>query len=228
MPSWPFAPKIKNNFLRIRWIRKRLHCEPFRRKSCLLHNRLVSFPCAAKAARTLAMNWNRTPRLDSKKVIQCKEDKPMDKLDEKQLLAAIDKLLEECDELMDQYPGEETPLEAMDKPLMDNSMEKIDKSNEPLEQDKLPMDDTIEQCDGEGCHEVLCKLLEQYPLESLDKCLDQVDKRLVENTKKLYSDETMKRGNETMECNVEEIIKLDGAMECCEEMLDNDKFIYVE
>ncbi|GFR19954.1 hypothetical protein TNCT_325841 [Trichonephila clavata] len=96
------------------------------------HNQLFSFPCAAKAARTLAMNLNRTPRVDSKKAIQCKEDKPMDKLDEKQFSEAIDKHLEECDELMDQYPGEETPLEAMDKPLMDNSMEKIDKSNEPL------------------------------------------------------------------------------------------------
>ncbi|GFQ88190.1 hypothetical protein TNCT_361891 [Trichonephila clavata] len=130
----------------------------------------------------------------------------MDKLDEKQLLEAIDKFLEQCDELMDQYPGEETPLEAMDKPLMDNSMEKIDKSNEPLEQDKFPMEDTIEQCDGEGCHEVL----EPYPLESLDKFLDPMDKPLVENTKNEFSDETIKRGNETMECNVEEIIKLDG------------------
>ncbi|GFQ82906.1 hypothetical protein TNCT_346591 [Trichonephila clavata] len=149
----------------------------------------------------------------------------MDKLDEKQLLEAIDKLLEECDELMDQYPGEEIRLEAMDKPPMDNSMEKIHKSNEPLEQDKFLMVDTIEQCDGEGCHEVLCKLLEQYPLESLDKCLDPMDNPLVENTKNEFSDETMKRGNETMECNVEEIIKLAGAMECCEEILDNDKFI---
>ncbi|GFQ78248.1 hypothetical protein TNCT_677091 [Trichonephila clavata] len=90
------------------------------------------------------------------------------------------------------------------------------------------MEDTIEKCNGEGCHEVLCKLFEQYPLESLDKCLDPMDKPLVENTKNEFSDETMKRGNETMECNVEEIIKLDGAMECCEEMLDNDKFMLNE
>ncbi|GFQ78244.1 hypothetical protein TNCT_677081 [Trichonephila clavata] len=83
MPSWPFAPKIKNNFLR----------------SC--SNPGYEFES------------NASGRL--KKAIQCKEDKLMDKLDEKQLLEAIDKLLEECDELMDQYPGEETPLEAMDK-----------------------------------------------------------------------------------------------------------------
>ncbi|GFQ85471.1 hypothetical protein TNCT_613651 [Trichonephila clavata] len=68
----------------------------------------------------------------------------------------------------------------MDKPLMDNLMEKVDKCNESLE-----------QC---------------YPL--------------VENTKNEFSDEIMKRGNET--------IKLEGAMECCEEMVDNDKIMLSE
>ncbi|GFQ86757.1 hypothetical protein TNCT_614871 [Trichonephila clavata] len=164
------------------------------------HNRLVSFPCAAKAARTLAMQLNRTPRVDSKKTIQCKEDKPMDKMDDKELLEAIDKLLEQCDELMNQYPSEaidtlleqcdelidQYPLEPMDKPLMDNLMEKVDKCNE---------------CLGE-------------------QCLESMDKPLVENTKNEFSDEIMKRGNET--------IKLEGTMECCEEMVDNDKIMLGE
>ncbi|GFV82851.1 hypothetical protein TNCV_1178661 [Trichonephila clavipes] len=62
------------------------------------------------------------------------EEKPMDKLDEDKLLEAIDELLEQCDKLMDQYPGEERsnePLEPMDKP--NESLEPMDKSNEPLE-----------------------------------------------------------------------------------------------
>ncbi|GFQ84577.1 hypothetical protein TNCT_311561 [Trichonephila clavata] len=70
----------------------------------------------------------------------------MDKMDDKELLEAIDKLLEQCDELMNQYPSEaidtlleqcdelidQYPLEPMDKPLMDNLMEKVDKCNESL------------------------------------------------------------------------------------------------
>ncbi|GFQ80500.1 hypothetical protein TNCT_266441 [Trichonephila clavata] len=123
----------------------------------------------------------------------------MDKMDDKELLEAIDKLLEQCDELMDQYPSEvidklleqcdelidQYPLEAMDKPLMDNLMEKIDKFNESLEQ-----------------------------------CLEPVDKPLVENKKNEFSDETLKRGNET--------IRLEGVMECCEEIVDNDKIMLSE
>ncbi|GFR31088.1 hypothetical protein TNCT_228221 [Trichonephila clavata] len=89
---------------------------------------------------------------------------------------AIDTLLEQCDELIDQYP-----LEPMDKPLM----EKVDKCNESLEQ-----------------------------------CLESMDKPLVENTKNEFSDEIMKQGNET--------IKLEGTMECCEEMVDNDKIMLGE
>ncbi|GFW90527.1 hypothetical protein TNCV_565651 [Trichonephila clavipes] len=73
------------------------------------HNRIISFPCAAKAARTLAVNLNRTHRQDSKKAIQClglsevmdqcpmdksNEENQMDKLDEDKLLEEIDKLLE--------------------------------------------------------------------------------------------------------------------------------------
>ncbi|GFQ77195.1 hypothetical protein TNCT_22171 [Trichonephila clavata] len=133
-------------------------------------------------------------------MIQCKEDKPMDKMDDKELLEAIDKLLEQCDELMNQYPSEaidtlleqcdelidQYPLEPMDKPLMDNLMEKVDKCNE---------------CLGE-------------------QCLESMDKPLVENTKNEFSDEIMKRGNET--------IKLEGTMECCEEMVDNDKIMLGE
>ncbi|GFR05100.1 hypothetical protein TNCT_682191 [Trichonephila clavata] len=123
----------------------------------------------------------------------------MDKMDDKELLEAIDKLLEQCDELMNQYPSEaidtlleqcdelidQYPLEPMDKPLMDNLMEKVDKCNESLEQ-----------------------------------CLESMDKPLVENTKNEFSDEIMKRGNET--------IKLEGTMECCEEMVDNDKIMLSE
>ncbi|GFV26970.1 hypothetical protein TNCV_1754291 [Trichonephila clavipes] len=86
------------------------------------HNRLVSFPCAAKAARTLAMNLNRMPQEDLKKVIQVmdNEGKPMDKIDEH-------KLLEQCDK----DPEEETPNEPMD-----GTLESIDKSID-LEQEVM-------------------------------------------------------------------------------------------
>ncbi|GFY55248.1 hypothetical protein TNIN_321931 [Trichonephila inaurata madagascariensis] len=160
--------------------------------------------------------------------------------------------------MMDQYPGEENPneplepmdrtLESMDKSNKSMNLEQdlMDKCNEPLEQeviDQFPINtfseikSNVEHCDGEGCHEVLYKLLEHYSPESLDELLDHVDKPLLENTKKKKkesTEETMERGNKAMECNEsgEEVIKLSDlehvVMECCEEILDNVEFGEVE
>ncbi|GFY23846.1 hypothetical protein TNCV_3536401 [Trichonephila clavipes] len=95
----------------------------------------------------------------------------MDKLDE-------DKLLEQCEELIDQHPGQDKPnesLEPMDKPNeslepMDKSNESLAKSNEPLESKPLEpelMDKSNETLEPE----LMDKSNETLEPELRDHCL---------------------------------------------------------
>ncbi|GFR01705.1 uncharacterized protein TNCT_379511 [Trichonephila clavata] len=222
------------------------------------HNRLVSFPCAAKVARTLAMNLNKTPRAAPKKTNPCLGETMDQKLLEHVVKDTSNELLEK---LLAKCPMENKPLEATENPLeqelmdhcpMDilNENKALDKLNEDkgLESMEKPFErDLMNHGDGEisneenllehcaGCHEVLQKSVEHCPMEDkiLDK-LEPMDNLLGENTNKELSVETMERVDEAMECSefVEEALKCGDlevvAMECCEELLDNAEKMLAE
>ncbi|GFR16773.1 hypothetical protein TNCT_688861 [Trichonephila clavata] len=148
------------------------------------HNRLVSFPCASKVARTLAMNLNKTPRAAPKKTNPCLGETMDQKLLEHVVKDTSNELLEK---LLAKCPMENKPLEPTENPLeqelMDHcpmdipqevkALDKLneDKSLEPMEKplerdlmnhgngDKSNEENLLEHC--AGCHEVLQKSVQQ-------------------------------------------------------------------